>query len=206
MIEKIFEEGMLNYHELILKYQSKLDLSPGEIIVLLQLLNLAQKRRYYLSTITLARMTSLKANQVGEIVNSLFEKNFISIQFERKSNEKKISEVFDLTPFFIRITDIFNEEIDKQRESKSVSDVEYVIKVLEKIFNKPLSPHYLEMVRQWFTDGYSKEQIDQAIETTINHGRKSVNYVDRILRSDSYDQESTIDEKTAEYLRKLIGK
>ena len=102
MIEKIFDEGLLNYHELVIRYQSKLDLTSDEAIVLLQLLNLAQRKRYNLSTLTLARMTSLKANIVGAIVNSLFEKDLISIQFERKSRDNKISEVFDLTPFLDR--------------------------------------------------------------------------------------------------------
>ncbi len=206
MIEKIFDEGLLNYHELVIRYQSKLDLTSDEAIVLLQLLNLAQRKRYNLSTLTLARMTSLKANIVGAIVNSLFEKDLISIQFERKSRDNKISEVFDLTPFFIKINEMYSEEIKKEKENKSITDVEYVIKVLERVFKKPLSPHFLEMVKQWFVDDYTKEQIDQAIDTTVNHGRKTVNYVDRILRSDTYDQESTIDEKTAEFLRALVGK
>lgn len=206
MVEKLFEEGLLNYHQLVFEYQSKLDLTTEELIVLIQLLNLAQKKRYNLSTLSLARMTSFKTNIVGEIVNSLFDKDIISIQFERKANQEKISEVFSLKPFFKKIEDLFSVEIAKDKESKNVSDVEYIVKVLEKVFDKPLSPRYLEMVKQWFTNGYSKEEIDQAIETTINHGKKSVNYVDRVLRSEVYDQESTIDEKTAEYLRKLVGK
>jgi len=83
---------------------------------------------------------------------------------------------------------------------------EYVIRVLEKTFDKPLTPRYLEIVKQWFTDEYTKEEIDQAIETTKEHGRKSVNYVDKILRSETFAQETNIDEKTADFLRKLVGK
>lgn len=206
MVEKLFDEGLLNYHQLVLDYQSKLNLTSDEVIILIQLLNLAQKKRYNLSTLSLSRMTSFKTNAVGEIVNSLFEKDIITIQFERKANQDKISEAFDLSPFFNKIDELFLEAIEKEKETKSISDVEYIIKVLEKVFDKPLSPRYLEIVKQWFTDGYSKEEMDQAIETTINHGRKTVNYVDRILRSETYDQESTIDEKTAEFLRKLAGK
>lgn len=206
MVEKLFEEGFLNYHQLVFEYQSKLELSADEVMVLIQLLNLAQKKRYNLSTLSLARATSFKTNTVGEIVNSLFEKEIISIQFERKPNQEKISEVFSLKPFFNKLNKLFNEEIEKEKESKSVSDVEYIIKVVENVFDKPLSPRYLEMVRQWFTDGYTKEEIDKAVEITIEHGKKTINYVDRILRSETYNQESTLDEKTEEYLRKLIGK
>lgn len=206
MIEKLFDKGLINYHQLIFEYQSKLELTSDEVVVLMQLLNLAQRKRYSLSTLTLARMTSLKTNVVGEIVNSLFEKDIISIQFERKTSNEKLKEVFDLKPLFAKILDFLEEDIERDKEIKSITDIEYVIRVLEKTFDKPLTPRYLEIVKQWFTDEYTKEEIDQAIETTKEHGRKSVNYVDKILRSETFAQETNIDEKTADFLRKLVGK
>ncbi|MFA6677991.1 MAG: DnaD domain protein [Acholeplasmataceae bacterium] len=206
MIGKLFDKGLINYHQLIFEYQSKLELTSDEVVVLMQLLNLAQRKRYSLSTLTLARMTSLKTNVVGEIVNSLFEKDIISIQFERKTSNEKLKEVFDLKPLFAKILDFLEEDIERDKEIKSITDIEYVIRVLEKTFDKPLTPRYLEMVKQWFTDEYTKEEIDQAIETTKEHGRKSVNYVDKILRSETFAQETNIDEKTADFLRKLVGK
>ncbi|NLN51112.1 MAG: DnaD domain protein [Acholeplasmataceae bacterium] len=205
MIEKIFEEGLLNYNELLMKHYQKLNLNSDEVVVLMQLLSLAQKKRFNLSTITLARLTTLKTQEAGEIVNSLFEKNCISIYLEKRS-DKKLSEVFSLKPFFDKITEIFENEIKKQKEAQSSTDTEYVIKTLERAFSKSLSPSNLEIVRQWFIDDFSRQQIDQAIEITLERRRKTVNYVDRILRSESFDQDSTIDEKTAEILRKLVGK
>lgn len=206
MIGKLFDKGLINYHQLIFEYQSKLELTSDEVVVLMQLLNLAQRKRYSLSTLTLARMTSLKTNVVGEIVNSLFEKDIISIQFERKTSNEKLKEVFDLKPLFAKILDFLEEDIERDKEIKSITDIEYIIRVLEKTFDKPLTPRYLEIVKQWFTDEYTKEEIDQAIETTKEHGRKSVNYVDKILRSETFAQETNIDEKTADFLRKLVGK
>lgn len=206
MIGKLFDKGLINYHQLIFEYQSKLELTSDEVVVLMQLLNLAQRKRYSLSTLTLARMTSLKTNVVGEIVNSLFEKDIISIQFERKTSNEKLKEVFDLKPLFAKILDFLEEDIERDKEIKSITDIEYVIRVLEKTFDKPLTPRYLEIVKQWFIDEYTKEEIDQAIETTKEHGRKSVNYVDKILRSETFAQETNIDEKTADFLRKLVGK
>ena len=199
MIGKLFDKGLINYHQLIFEYQSKLELTSDEVVVLMQLLNLAQRKRYSLSTLTLARMTSLKTNVVGEIVNSLFEKDIISIQFERKTSNEKLKEVFDLKPLFAKILDFLEEDIERDKEIKSITDIEYVIRVLEKTFDKPLTPRYLEIVKQWFTDEYTKEEIDQAIETTKEHGRKSVNYVDKILRSETFAQETNIDEKTADF-------
>ncbi len=64
----------------------------------------------------------------------------------------------------------------------------------------------MDIIRQWPTDGFTLEQVDEAIEVAINHHKKNVNYVDKILRSESFLEPSSIDEKTAQALRKLIGK
>lgn len=205
MIEKVFDEGLLNFRKLIMKYQQQLNLNAEEILVITKLLSLAEKKRFNLSTNTIARQTSLKMTEAGEIVNSLFEKKLISIEFERKSNNK-VGEVFSLRPFFDKITEIFQYEIKKQKESQSLTDIEYSIKSLEKSFSKPLSPTQLEIVRQWYNEDFNKQQIEKAIELTLKHKRKTVQYVDRVLRSDSMFEESSIDEKTAEILRKLVGK
>src|SRR5690554_1700040 len=125
MIGKLFDKGLINYHQLIFEYQSKLELTSDEVVVLMQLLNLAQRKRYSLSTLTLARMTSLKTNVVGEIVNSLFEKDIISIQFERKTSNEKLKEVFDLKPLFAKILDFLEEDIERDKEIKSITDIEY---------------------------------------------------------------------------------
>lgn len=205
MIEKIFEEGLLNYRKLIMKYQQQLNLNAEEILIITKLLSFAEKKRFNLSTNTLARQTSLKMTEAGEVVNSLFEKQLIFIYFERKSDDK-VGEMFSLRPLFDKITQIFQDEIKIKKESQNLTDIEYTIKSLEKAFLKPLSPNQLEIVRQWYENDFSKHQIEQAIEVTLKHNRKTVQYVDRVLRSDSMFEESTIDEKTAEILRKLVGK
>ena len=144
-------------------------------------------------------------NQVGEIINSLFEKELITIELERKS-EGKLGEIFSLMPFFDKITTLIMEEINKQKEEKTISDQEYIIKELERAFAKPLSPTAFEIVRQWFSEGFSKNEIYEALELTLEHKKTTVNYLDRILRSEAFNETSTIDEKTAEILRKLVGK
>lgn len=205
MIEKIFEEGLLEYRKLILKYQQQLNIEADELLVILKLLELAEKKRFNLSTNTIARQTSLKMTEAGEILNTLFEKKLISINFERRSDDK-VGEVFSLRPLFDKITEIFQDEIKKQKESQSLTDIDYTIKTLERSFSKPLSPTQLEIVRQWYEQDFTKQQIEQAIEVTLKHKRKTVQYVDRVLRSDPMFEESSIDEKTADILRKLVGK
>lgn len=205
MIVKIFEEGLLDYRKLLGEYQQQLELNSDEVIILTKLLSFAEKKRFNLSTNTLSRQTSLKMTEAGEIVNSLFDKNLINIYLERKSNDK-MGEMFCLQPFFDKITEIFSNEIKKQKESQNLTDIEYSIKSLETTFAKPLSPTQLEIVRQWYEHDFNKQQIEKAIEKTVKHRRKSVQYVDRVLRSESLEEESSIDDKTAEVLRKLVGK
>lgn len=205
MLEKLFYEGLLDYQKLLIKYYQTLNFTAEEHLILLNLFILAEKKRFNLSTTTLARQTGYKMTEAGEIINSLFEKEIINIELVRK-NDGKMGEIFSLQPFFEKIEFLLREEIEKDESNKEVTDQEYVIKEIEKVFNKPLSPTHFEIVRGWFVDGYKKREILEALEITIDHKRKTVNYTDRILRSESFHETSTIDDKTAEILRKLVGK
>ncbi len=205
MLEKLFEEGLLEYQRILTKYYQTFNLSADEYLIMNNLFALAEKKKFNLSTGSLSRLIGYKANQVGEIINSLFEKGLINIELVRKT-EGKIGEVFTLKPFFMKVTEILNEEITKQEESRNITDQEFIINEVETVFSKPLSPSNFEIVRSWFTDGFSKNEILEAIEITLEHRRKTVNYVDRILRSETFQEASSIDQKTAEILRKLVGK
>ena len=205
MIEKLFEEGYLDYQKLIFRNAQRFDLTSDEMVILMHLFNLAEKKRFNLSTNSLARLTGFKGNHVGEIVNSLFEKDLICINLEKKSDDK-VGEVFSLKPFFDKIATHFTTEIKKQSELKQMTELEKLVESLESKFNKALTPTNLDIIRQWPTDGFTLEQVDEAIEVAINHHKKNINYVDKILRSESFLEPSSIDEKTAQALRKLIGK
>lgn len=205
MVEKLFEEGYLDYQKLIFRNAQRFDLTPDEMVILTHLFNLAEKKRFNLSTNSLARLTGFKGNQVGEIVNSLFEKDLICITLEKKSDDK-VGEVFSLKPFFDKISTYFMTEIKKQSELKQMSELEKLVENLESKFNKALTPTNLDVIRQWPVEGFTPEQVDEAIELAIKHHKKNVNYVDKILRSESFLEPSSIDEKTAQALRRLIGK
>ena len=204
MLEKIFEEGLLDYQKLLLRFYLKLELTHEEYFILLHLFSLAEKKRYNLSTLSLARMSGFKQTQVGEIINSLFEKNIINIELEKR--EDKMGETFKLTPFFLKISEIFERELEEEKEAENLSDIEAIIEKIEELQGRSLSFNHLEMVRQWFSENYKKKEIEEAIKITISHKRKSINYVDRVLRSEISLEASSIDEETEKALRRLVGK
>ena len=84
--------------------------------------------------------------------------------------------------------------------------MENLINTIETKFNKPLTPTGLEIVRQWPSEDFTLEQVNEAVDIAIKHHKKNVNYVDKVLRSESFLEPSSIDEKTAKVLRKLVGK
>ena len=87
-----------------------------------------------------------------------------------------------------------------------MSDIEAIIEKIEELQGRSLSFNHLEMVRQWFSENYKKKEIEEAIKITISHKRKSINYVDRVLRSEISLEASSIDEETEKALRRLVGK
>ena len=96
------------------------------------------------------------------------KKDLICINLEKKSDDK-VGEDLVLKPFFDKIAAHFTTEIKKQSELKQMTELEKLVESLESKFNKALTPTNLDIIRQWPTDGFTLEQVDEAIEVAINH-------------------------------------
>lgn len=205
MLEKAFYEGLIDYHKLILKMRDVFELTSEETVVLFQLFQSAERKRFNLSALSIGKAVGINRNETGIIIESLQGKNVVSVYLGERPNNR-LGEMFDLKPFFERVEMIFKEEIKKEKEETLTNDLAYIIDLIQETFAKPLSPTALEIVRQWFSEGYTRKEIEEALSLTLEHRRKSVNYIDRVLRSDMRMESKEMDEETAEALRRLVGK
>ncbi|MDY0210403.1 MAG: DnaD domain protein [Acholeplasma sp.] len=202
MFKKLVEEGYLNAHKILLKEQTRLNISPDEIIILSALITLLERKKMTVSMQSLAKLTTLNSAKVGEVFNHLIESGLVQTELELKSDGKE-KEVFSLNPLFSKIEQLFKQDLVQADMVKQTNDVTYIISKMESVFNKSLTPFELEIVKEWFSEGFTKSQMDQAIEVCINHNRKTANYMDRVIRSnDVYD--SNLDEEKKQTIHKLI--
>ncbi|PKK86905.1 MAG: hypothetical protein CVV63_03055, partial [Tenericutes bacterium HGW-Tenericutes-8] len=189
-------------HRILLKEQVRLNIKPDDIVILSALLSLYEKKRNTVSISALAKMTSLTSSKAGEVFNHLIEQGYVSTELELKSDGKE-KEVFSLDLLFDKITNMFKADIEQSKNQKHDQDISYIITHIEKTLNKSLSPYDLEIIKEWFTEHFTRVQIEKAIEVALDHHRKTVSYIDRVLRS-SETFEKELDEKKRETIDKLI--
>ena len=202
MLKRLIEDGYLNAHKLLLKEQTRLGVSPDEIVVLSALITLLEKKKLNVSMQALAKLTNLNTQRTGEVFNHLIETNLVHTELELKSDGKE-KEVFSLDPLFTKIEELFKADIQIVNQSKQEKDIQLIIQQIEETFKKSVTPFDLEMIKEWFIEGFTKEEMDKALETCRNHNRKTTNYMDRVLRSkDEFKEE--INESKKETIHKLI--
>ncbi len=202
MFRKLIEDGYLNIHKLLLKEQQRLGLQAEEVILLSALATLLEKKKNTVSITALSKTINHPVSRTGDLFTDLVKRGYLNTELELKSDGKE-KEVFTLEPLFDKIKSIFEAEIKQQKESKSESDIVYVIQAIEKAFGRTLSAFDLEMVKEWFTESFTKAQIEGAIQVTLNHHRKTVSYIDRVLRSDDL-MPTELDDKKKAAIDKLI--
>jgi DNA replication protein len=202
MLKRLIEDGYLNAHKLLLKEQTRLGVSPDEIVILSALITLLEKKKLNVSMQALAKLTNLNTQRTGEVFNHLIETNLVHTELELKSDGKE-KEVFSLDPLFTKIEELFKADTQIVNQSKQEKDIQLIIQQIEETFKKSVTPFDLEMIKEWFIEGFTKEEMDKALETCRNHNRKTTNYMDRVLRSkDEFKEE--INESKKETIHKLI--
>lgn len=199
----MIEEGYLNLHKLLLKEYVRLGINEKEVIVLSQLATMLEKKKHTLSLKSIARMTHLSSNEVGELLEQLIVNQFVSTELELK-NDGKEREIFSLNPLFDKIIQLFKEDLKDENEKQSDNEIKAVITNLEDVFRKSLKPYDLQMIQQWFIDGYNKKEIDQALEVAVNHNKLNLNYLDRILRTTDETYDDELDDEKRDLINKLI--
>jgi DNA replication protein len=202
MFRKLIEDGYLNIHKLLLKEQQRLGLQAEEVVLLSALATLLEKKKNTVSITALSKAINYPVSKTGDLFTELIKRGYLNTELELKSDGKE-KEIFTLEPLFDKIKTAFEAEIKQQRESKSESDIVYIIQSIEKAFGRTLSAFDLEMVKEWFTESFSKVQIEGAIQVTLNHHKKTVSYIDRVLRSDDL-MPTELDDKKKAAIDKLI--
>ncbi|MCV2231723.1 DnaD domain protein [Acholeplasma manati] len=202
MFRRLIEDGYLNIHKLLLKEQQRLGLKSEEVILLSALSSLIEKKKNTVSITALSKTINDSVSNTGDLFTDLIKRGFITTELELKADGKE-KEVFTLEPLFDKIKSIFEAEMNQQKESKNESDIVYIIQAIEKAFGRALSAFDLEMVKEWFTESFTKPQIENAIQVTLNHHKKTVSYIDRVLRSDDL-KPSELDDKKKAAIDKLI--
>ena len=175
MNKNVIESLMIVNNHLIIpnyfiKYYKKFDLENNELLMLIYLLNCNEK--LILDNKKISKDLYLEENEVLNIISSLIEKNYISI--EMSMNNGIIEEYISLDLFYEKINSYLIENDKKDNSSDIYSK-------FEKEFGRTLSPVEYETISKWIESNIPLELIEAALKEAILSGVNSIRYIDKIL-------------------------
>ena len=154
----------------LLKYRDKLDLELDEFILLVFLIN--QRDLVMFDVNSLSSKLYMESNKILELISSLNEKNYISI--EMKKTNGVIEEYISTELFFNKIESIMmssTEEIDNND----------VYSLFESEFGRTLSPTETQIIGNWIESDIPEDLIKEALKEAILSGVHNMRYIDKIL-------------------------
>lgn len=175
MNKNVIESLMVVNNHLIIpnyfiKYYKKFDLENNELLMLIYLLNCNEK--LILDNKKISKDLYLEENEVLNIISSLIEKNYISIEMSK--NNGIIEEYISLDLFYEKINSCLIENDKKDNSSDIYSK-------FEKEFGRTLSPVEYETISKWIESNIPLELIEAALKEAILSGVNSIRYIDKIL-------------------------
>lgn len=175
MNKNVIESLMIVNNHLIIpnyfiKYYKKFDLENNELLMLIYLLNCNEK--LILDNKKISKDLYLEENEVLNIISSLIEKNYISIEMSK--NNGIIEEYISLDLFYEKINSYLIENDKKDNSSDIYSK-------FEKEFGRTLSPIEYETISKWIESNIPLELIEAALKEAILSGVNSIRYIDKIL-------------------------
>ena len=175
MNKNVIESLMIVNNHLIIpnyfiKYYKKFDLENNELLMLIYLLNCNEK--LILDNKKISKDLYLEENEVLNIISSLIEKNYISIEMSK--NNGIIEEYISLDLFYEKINSYLIENDKKDNSSDIYSK-------FEKEFGRTLSPVEYETISKWIESNIPLELIETALKEAILSGVNIIRYIDKIL-------------------------
>ena len=165
---------VVNNHLIIpnyfIRYYKKFNLENNELLMLIYLLNCNEK--LILDNKKISKDLYLEENEVLNIISSLIEKNYISIEMSK--NNGIIEEYISLDLFYEKINSYLIENDKKDNSSDIYSK-------FEKEFGRTLSPAEYETISKWIENNIPLNLIEAALKEAILNGVNSIRYIDKIL-------------------------
>lgn len=174
MTEKL--TNCLKNRDLVIPYElfnsyKKLGLTDQEFIFIIYILNSYNN----FNPKEISEHLSIKVNECLKIIDSLSEKDIISIKTIKKNNV--MEEIIDLDNLYKKLAlAIINEEEKQDNNDKKIN----IYSEFEKEFGRTLSPIEYELIGSW-GEVNGEEIIELALKEAVYNGVTNLRYIDKIL-------------------------
>ncbi|GBF12169.1 DnaD domain protein [Tepidibacillus sp. HK-1] len=182
----ILQEGTTPIFNQLLSNYKKIGLSDQEMMLIIHILYFQSKGKLFPSISELEQRMALKTEELVRILQRLVKQGYLQIDEMKDETSGILYETYNLTPFYLKIIDHFEREMQMDRIEKKKSEKELkennLFKVFEQEFGRPLSPMEVELISAWLDqDHYSNEIILYALKEAVFSNKLNFRYIDKIL-------------------------
>ena len=172
---EIFKQGNIVIPLYLLQHFKDLKLKLEEFIFLMYLYNLGDN--FVFDPTKFSNDLNMTLVEVMSFIEVLTDKKFIRV--ESKKNDKGVMEEFIIMDdFYSKLTLITIDEVNKETNDASKSDI---FEVIQKEFGRTISPIEYEIIKAWIESGINESVIKEAVKEATFNGVSNLRYIDKIL-------------------------
>ena len=175
----------------LIAYYPRLNISDAELLLIIQLEAFSQRGESFPSNEKIAANTNLSITDVGNLIQRLIDKNYLTIE-QTTDSQDKIGNKYSLDNLYdeldkyidknILIKDSRHDETIAVTNNLENNPIDYLSRKVEVEFGRYLSPIEREEIAQWLSiDHYTPEIIELALREAVLSQAYSLKYIDRIL-------------------------
>lgn len=209
----LIKTGVIDFNNVLIEKYAFIGLNELEVITLVKLQNLLkQPSQDNLEILNVNRLPeimeetmSIDSSVISNTIARLIEEKYIDLV------ESNGSIIFSLDPVYKRIANIIDNDSIVDEDNQNIILVKNIVGIIEKEFGVLLSSIELEIVRSWvFEKKYSYDEINQAIIDCLHRKRKSVKFVNDVLKARKISKMNAINnldnDDTLELFNDIYGK
>ncbi len=184
----LIKSGVISFKNLLIDKYSFIGLNETEVITLIKLQNLLispEKTSLEKLPEKMHESMQLGSKEISDCLAKLIESKYIDVE----EVDGEVTYSLDLT--YQRLANVLDSENEKEDEDRYASDFKKITNIIEKEFNKLVSPLELQLIKSWiYEDKYDFSLINESILDAVKRQRKNVKAVNEILRSKKQRAES----------------
>ena len=168
------KEGIISIPKYIFKNYKKLGMSDEEFILIIYLIN--NNGLIIFNPKTIAGELNINSKKVLELINSLSEKQLLSIDLV-KNKLGVMEEYISCDLLYNKLSMIVMDDVNNDIQNINSN----LFETFENEFGRTLSPMEYEIINGWIKEKFSEEIITEALKEATFNGVSSLRYIDKIL-------------------------
>jgi len=171
----MLEKKVLSFEKLLMQTFKELKLSFTEVVALIKLHDLLEKKISLIKPALFSKMMGLEVPAAENLLNGLIEKGYLSFTL----NEEKgiTSEQFNLDFLILSAISV----LEKEADSMTATLEDALITFIEDSFQRPITPDELESLGRLLASGTSVEAVKKATLESIGSSYPSIKTIQKNL-------------------------